>query len=312
MAVTRSTIESRTAPRPGVGNVPAVAGAPAGRAPELVWLLAAIMIVCGAWWSVYTAKSRRALGTGAVAPLNISRVESAEALYPVLSVFPDATEKAAIAKKMLDIISDHDGALPNTGILARAKLFTPAQFAQIKPQIAVRTLADFRHDFLLWTGVILAAFLITHIVWAVRRFTGPWAFLPLLLIVTGIGLALMVALRDPLRDTQIFVPYAQGVAGGCLVMLFATFIDWESSTVNFSFVPLLGAIGLSAALIFAGTGPGGSDARVNLGRFSPSKPSKSSWSFSSPATSPGNGRCCVKCARSASSSPSWNCRLCSM
>jgi cell division protein FtsW (lipid II flippase) len=225
------------------------------------------LIVCGAWWSVYAAKSRRSVGTAV--PLNITHIDGAEKLYPALNLFPDAGEKANIAKKLFDFLSDHEGAIPNTGILARTHLFTPAQFAQIKPQIAVRTLDDFRKDFLLWTGIILAAFVITHLVWAVRRFTGPWAFLPLLLIVTGMGLALMVALRDPLRDTLIFVPYAEGVAGGCIVMLIASFVDWESATVNFSFVPLLGAIALSVALIFFGSGPGGSDARVNLGPFQP-------------------------------------------
>jgi cell division protein FtsW (lipid II flippase)/cell division protein FtsI/penicillin-binding protein 2 len=263
MAVTRSTLESRNAPRPR----DVARAARTSRIPELLWLLAAAAIVVAAWTSVYTAKSRRAVGTST--PLNISKVDAPEKLYPVLNLFPDAAEKSAVAHKIFDLISDREGALPNTGILRQAKLFTPAQFAQIKPQIAVRTLDDFRHDLTLWAGLILAAFLLTHIVWSVRGFGGPWAFLPLLLIVTGIGLALMVALRDPLRDTLIFIPYAQGVASGCLLMLAATFVDWESATANFSFIPLLGAIVLSIALILFGKGPGGSDARVNLGPFQP-------------------------------------------
>ena len=258
MAVTRSTVESRIAPRVRVR---------AGRGAERFWLVVALAIVCSAWSLVFTAKERRAVGPAV--PLNISQVQRVEQLYPVLALFPDQGEKTAAAKKIMDLLEDHEGPLPNTGVLARAKLFTPAQFALIKPLIAVRTLDEFRQDFLIWTGVILAAFLLTHVVWSVRGFTGPWVFLPLLLIVTGIGLALMVALRDPLRDTLIFIPYAQGVAGGCLVMLLATFVDWEYSTVNFSFVPLLGAIVLSMALIFFGKGPGGSDARVNLGPFQP-------------------------------------------
>ena len=88
-------------------------------------------------------------------------------------------------------------------------------------------------------------------------------------MLTGIGFALMIALRDPLRDTLIFIPFAQGVAGGCIVMLVASFIDWEGTMSRYSFVPLLGAIALSAALIFLGSGPTGSDARVNLGPFQP-------------------------------------------
>jgi cell division protein FtsW (lipid II flippase) len=127
----------------------------------------------------------------------------------------------------------------------------------------------FRRDFLLWAGAILAAFLLTHVVWSIRKFSGPWAFLPLLLILTGIGYALMIGLRDPLRDTLIFVPFAQGVAGGCLVMLIASLVDWEGTMSGYSFVPLLGAIALSVSLIFLGSGPAGSDARVNLGPFQP-------------------------------------------
>jgi len=264
MAVTRSTVESRRAAAPVDSEAARVR---AGRWVELLWLLVAMAIVSGAWWSVYTAKARRAVG--ATAPLNLSHVDSPEKLYPVLAVFPDAGERANVAKKIVDLLADNEGVLANTGVLARAKLFTPAQFAQVKPQISVRTLDDFRRDFLTWTGAILAAFLLTHIVWAVRGFTGPREFLPLLLVMTGIGLALMVALRDPLRDTTIYIPYAQGVAIGCLVMLAASFVDWESATVNYSFVPLLGAIGLSGALILFGRGPGGSDARVNLGPFQP-------------------------------------------
>jgi cell division protein FtsW (lipid II flippase) len=234
---------------------------------ERLWLVVAIAIVCSAWWLAYTAKVRRSVA--AATPLNISQVQSEQQLLPVLAVFADEAQRAAAAKKIFDLISDQDGPLTNTGVLARAKLFTPAQFAQIKPLISVRTVEDFKRGVLLWTGLVLAAFLLTHIVWSVRGFTGPWLFLPLLLIVTGIGLALMLALRDPLRDTLIFIPYAQGVAGGCLVMLFAALVDWEYATVNFSFVPLLAAIALSIALILFGKGPGGSDARVNLGPFQP-------------------------------------------
>lgn len=264
MAVTRSTPESRHASRP-----PAAAARPrgAGRWAERVWLLLAIALVCSAWWLTYSAKVRRAQ-TG-VAPLNISQVQNEQQLLPILAVFPDESDRAAAARKIFDLLSDREEPLTNTGALARARLFTPAQFARIKPLIAVRTFDDFRRQVLLAAGLVIAAFLLTHLVWSFRRFTGPWQFLPLLLILTGMGLALMLALRDPLRDTMIFIPYAQGIAAGCAIMLAASFFDWEFATVNFSFIPLLVAIALSIALIFFGKGPGGSDARVNLGPFQP-------------------------------------------
>lgn len=291
MAVTRSSIASRSedalrsAPPRGV----------TGRGAELIWLLVAATIVCGIWALVYTAKVRRSVTPAPV--VNLSDIDRGEKLFPVLAVLQSQADRDFAAKRIFDLLADRDGLLPNTGAIARIRipraelagnekldelrkraedskaaavaLFTPAEFAQIKPQIAVRGMDVFRRDFLIWAGAILAAFLLTHIVWSLRGFTGPWAYLPLLLILTGIGYALMIGLRDPLRDTLIFVPFAQGVAAGCLVMLAASLVDWEGAMAGYSFVPLLGAIALSIALIFLGSGPAGSDARVNLGPFQP-------------------------------------------
>ncbi len=263
MATTRSTIESRRSIAPVKR---------AGRGAERFWFLAAILIVCGVWWLVYTAKVRRS-ATPAPSVI-LTDVDSPEKLLPALTVFPDPQERQRIASKIFDALADREGVVPNTVVIERIKgdsgpLLTRAQFAQIKPQIAVRSVAVFRQNFLIWTGAILAAFLLTHIVWSVRGFTGSWVFLPLLLLLTGMGLALMLSLRDPLRDTLIFIPFAQGVAAGCIVMLIASLIDWERLMAGYSFVPLLGAIALSVALIFLGSGPVGSDARVNLGPFQP-------------------------------------------
>src|SRR3954464_1346381 len=70
MAVTRSTIEARAAQRQQVVEVGRVS-----RAPELVWLIMAAFIVCGAWWLVYTAKVRRAASP--TPPVNLSQLERA-------------------------------------------------------------------------------------------------------------------------------------------------------------------------------------------------------------------------------------------
>ena len=290
MAVTRSTAQSREA-----GHRHSRTTRATGRAPELLWLLLAGLIVCGAWWLVYSAKVRRS--ESAVSPLNISQIDRAEKLYPVLAVFQSPEDREFVARRIFDRIEEEGGALPNTGAIARIRiaradlvsnrklveirqraeqattatvgLLSQAEFAQLKPQIEVRDIAGFKREFLLWAGAVLAAFLLTNLIWTLRGFTGPCAFLPLLLLLTGIGFALMVALRDPLRDTLIFVPFAQGVAGGCMLMLAASFVNWESTTASYSFVPLLGAVLLSLALVLFGSGPAGSDARVNLGPFQP-------------------------------------------
>jgi cell division protein FtsW (lipid II flippase) len=290
MAVTRSTPESRAAGRHTAGTATF-----RFRRAELLWLLLTASVVCGAWWLVYSAKVIR---SATPAPLlNLSQIDQAEKLYPALVVFQSPGDREFVARRIFDLLTEQNGALVNTGAIARLRvsrgdlignrkledlrmraenaktntvaLLSSAEFAQIKPQLAVRDGAAFRNAFRLWAGIILASFLLVSLVWSVRGFSGPWAFLPLLLLLTGIGFALMVTLRDPLRDTLIFVPYAQGVAIGCLVMLAASSINWEATTAGYSFVPLLGAIALSVALIFLGSGPTGSDARVNLGPFQP-------------------------------------------
>ena len=290
MAVTRSSIETRAA-ESSRAPLPPVR---VSRIPELVWLVVAAALVCSAWWLTYSAKARRATPAPA---LNLSQVDRPEQLLPVLLVFQGAGDREFVAHRILDALTAHENALPNIAVLARLRasradllanrkleelreraqqsrtntvpLFTPAEFAQFRQQISVRSLDAFRSQLLLWAGAILAAFFLVHFVWIFRGFTGPWAFLPLLLVLTGIGFALMVGLRDPLRDTLIFIPFAQGVAGGCLVMMFASLVDWEGTTAAYSFVPLLGAAALSIALMFLGSGPSGSDARVNLGPFQP-------------------------------------------
>ena len=89
-------------------------------------------------------------------------------------------------------------------------------------------------------------------------------------LLTGIGLILAVSLRDPLRDTLEFSKFAWGVALGCLVLLLPSLRAFNyqrfsagatrrcSPRSRFSFL-----------LMRFGSGPGGNDAKVNLGPFQP-------------------------------------------
>src|SRR4051794_30872777 len=112
MAVTLSTVQSREAARG-----PARAANPAGRFTGLFCLVLAACIVSGAWWLVYSAKIRRS--ATAVTPLNISQVDRAEKLYPVLSVFQSPADREFVARHIFDLIEENGGTLPNTGAIAR-------------------------------------------------------------------------------------------------------------------------------------------------------------------------------------------------
>jgi cell division protein FtsW (lipid II flippase) len=226
-----------------------------------VWSLAASLLVAGGLFLVYRAKSQEFPNVRSL--VNLNALSAREDLLPVLGMIPDVREREEAARK----VYYRSGGLPNVGAVAHA--FTGEQFRQFKPLVVVRTLEQFRRAFLLWSSVFFAAFLLAHVWLSLKGFRGDQVFLPAILLLTGIGLILMVSLRDPVRDSLLFVGFSQGVAGGCILLAAACTLDFERLFGKLSFVPLLASFGLSLLLILFGSGPGTSDAKVNLFGFQP-------------------------------------------
>jgi len=147
----------------------------------------------------------------------------------------------------------------------RVTLLTGEQLADIKPSFIARTPAQFRSSFRLAAVVFVAGFWLVHVFGRVRGRRGDSLLLPVAQLLTLVGLLAMTSLRDPLRDAMLFTRFAQGTAAGCVVMAAVSLVDFQRSLLRkLSYVPLAGAIALSSLLILFGTGPGASDARVNL------------------------------------------------
>ena len=147
----------------------------------------------------------------------------------------------------------------------RIPVLTPSQLAQLRAGVVARTPADYRRTLLRWSGVFLLAFYFAHAWLSVRKVGGDRMLLPVIHALCGVGLVMMAGLRDPLRDVLLFVRFAQGVAVGCVVLAAVSTVDFQRSIVRrLSYVPLLGAALLSLLLIAFGSGPGTSDAKVNL------------------------------------------------
>ena len=102
------------------------------------------------------------------------------------------------------------------------------------------------------------------------RFRGDFSILPALHLLTGIGLILSISLRDPLRDTLEFSKFAWGVALGCVVLLLPSLriVNYQRFS-KWCYTPLFAAFLLFIGLLRFGSGPGGNDAKVNLGPFQP-------------------------------------------
>ena len=299
MAVTKSW-EQRTIVRIG----PWGKSAPIERRRELPWLMGASVMVCAGLAMVLFAKtsdfreSQARLDRGEL--LNLNTARDPEALLPFLQVFRDPDERALVAERIWGYLGTHQP-LGNVGALARLRLTRTEieseprwrvlreQLAQqpvkpgrssvriallplskIKPLLVVRTPRDFLIRFAAWIALYLAAFYAVHFLWRSRRFRGDSYILPALHLLTGMGLILAVSLRDPLRDTLEFSKFAWGVALGCALLLLPLFRFFDYRRFSrWTYTPLLASFALFALLLTFGTGPTGSDSKVNLGPFQP-------------------------------------------
>ncbi len=162
---------------------------------------------------------------------------------------------------------------------------TPTDFApfagtgiigRIKPSLIVRRPAEFQSTYKFWFWSMVAAFFVIHLIWRVAGFGGDQAFLPIIFLLCGIGFLVLAGMRDPLRDTLSFRDFTIGILTGAAGMVLASLSDrlpvmpWLKTLFKKrSVVPLGLALGLSLILVLFGSGPGTSDAKVNLGPFQP-------------------------------------------
>lgn len=275
---------------------------PVERRRELIWLAGASLLIAAGLAFVFLSKTQDfaelqgRLSHGEL--LNLNEVSGPQEILPALQIFESPEERDLVAQRVSSYLEQHRP-IPNVGALAHLRIsaseiasdprwaawrarqapsatqkqlssFPMLPLAKLKPLFVVRTPRQFVQTYITWTALYIAAFWLVHLVWRWRRFRGDPAILPALHLLTGIGLILMVSLRDPLRDTLEFKKFALGVVLGCLSLLLSLFRPFQYR--NFSrwiYTPLLLAFALFLALLKLGSGPTGSDAKVNLGPFQP-------------------------------------------
>lgn len=268
MAVT-NTWEGRAAAR----FAAAEAFEPRERRRETWWLAGASVLVACGLALVVIAKTQDLRGD----LLNLNEVTEPGQLLPVLQAIAGSDARQAVAERIWSYLDEHRP-VANDGVLARVRLSdvpgVPANFrfplARVKPLVVVRAPRDFFRAYMEWTLFYFAAFWLAHLAWRWRGFRGDPAILPALHLLTGMGLILMISLRDPLRDTLEFQKFALGVAAGCAVLLLPLLRLFDHRNFSrWAYTPLLVAFVLFVALLRLGSGPTGSDAKVNLGPFQP-------------------------------------------
>ncbi|HYK89230.1 MAG TPA: FtsW/RodA/SpoVE family cell cycle protein [Acidobacteriota bacterium] len=299
---------------------------PAGRSLESLLLILVALLLGYGFRQVYLSRSRaldaaeRDLANGRM--LLLVRLTPATEIARRLESYDDPKQRRFIADRIVDLL--RRGQPANVGALARihitradvnrahvaelynerfertgsatVRLFTYEEFAgRIKPSFAVRSPEDLRSQLLKWVLIFYAGFLLAHVSWIVIGFRGDQLVLPSACLLAGVGMILMISLRDPVRDLPVFAEFAWGVLAGCVVLTSATclsrllelrgqgllggqsrsarLLDRAAEGIRFienrGEIPFGLSLTLSAALLIFGTGPGESGVKVRLFFFQP-------------------------------------------
>jgi cell division protein FtsI/penicillin-binding protein 2/cell division protein FtsW (lipid II flippase) len=215
---------------------------------------------------IYSLRGKHLANAGALSGIRVNAKEVAA--HQGLDSFKKRIADSAAREAARDLHKRNWFSTPEPRV-PTASLLTPEQIRQLKPSIAVRTPQQFQRAFLLWAGIYFLSFYAVHLVWRWKGFAGDEFMLPVIHLLSGAGLILMVSLRDPLRDTLMFQDFAQGAIIGCLILLICSLRDYEHEFRGLSFVWLGLGLFLALCLGLFGSGPGESDAKVNLFFFQP-------------------------------------------
>lgn len=270
------------------------------RGVELFCLCAASVAVALGLFLVYSAKTHD-LAQEQAATLNLNELARPQQLIPLLDMIPSQSDQEFIAGRIYDLRRRGDE-FNNVGAIGRLRvtqsdvlqarglasfpkrlaaaparkgrepsvsLLLPQQLADLKSRLRVRDAGAYRSRLLLWAALFFLPFYLVHLAWRLRGFAGDNLFLPVIHALSGIGLILMISLRDPLRDTLMFADFTQGVIAGCAALLLFSIPNYQRQFARLSYLPLLAALLLALALGLFGSGPGASDAKVNLFFFQP-------------------------------------------
>jgi cell division protein FtsI/penicillin-binding protein 2/cell division protein FtsW (lipid II flippase) len=247
-----------------------------GRRKEFIFLCGASLLALCGLLLVYLAKARSTGGEqqqgehGSI--VNINAVRHPAELIPALnSTVPG--KQAETAEQLFEFIQHH-WPLPNVGALSRLRdvegKHSLIPLARTKPFLIVRTPQEFQQAFIKWCSLYLLAFWAVHFLYRWRGLQSDQALLPAIHLLTAMGLIAMLSLRDPLRDILEFKKFVLGVLLGCAILLLPLLKAFDYRRFSgLIYTPLFGALALFVAVWRFGSGPAGSDAKVNLGPFQP-------------------------------------------
>jgi cell division protein FtsW (lipid II flippase)/cell division protein FtsI/penicillin-binding protein 2 len=262
---------------------------------ELLGLAAVTIVVLFGIVLTYSARvARLEEVTPPAGVIPLYALKASADLEPALSMFESPYERTFVARALFERAAspeapvDHVGALADVKVPAQAVRADPrlvqlgarlagrdgardvpvlsrADVVVVKPRLTVRSLDQFTRRFTGAVAWFVAAFWLAHLFRRWRRRDDDPLLLPALMLLCGIGMMTMCALRDPVRDTIAAGTFAGGAALGVALLVAASEVDFEASPLRRAVMLPLGlACGLATLLLLFGSGPGTSGVKVNL------------------------------------------------
>jgi len=230
------------------------------RQTETILLVLTILTLCAGASLVLLAKNQKIASpkatspkaTSKVAPVNINRA-TAEEIAKVLQIPTEKAKQIVGERQKQDGFADVDSLNRLSSLVPRNKITAAYN------NLAVRSWQEVQQTFLLCIGGIIGFLGIAHLL--LRRFcprADPF-LLPVSVLLAGLGILLLFAIKDPIRDRLSFVGQTIGVlAGGTLAIFLPISGLWNRAPVHrYGYVYAVTAVVLTALLGILGSGPGG-------------------------------------------------------
>ncbi|MHB1001689.1 MAG: penicillin-binding transpeptidase domain-containing protein [Armatimonadota bacterium] len=171
---------------------------------------------------------------------------------------------SAVSRRLVDSIASLDGKSQITeSRLAKISVVSSDVLSKAESGLRVRDPVSVTVSFWLYTALLIIGFFILH---AILRRRAPMAdpyILPCIFLLSGFGLIALFSIKDPLRDTDVFVNQAYGIYLGLLAALIPL-SSWYRSLRpwRYTYIYAVFAVAVTMLLTVFGTGPGGAKLKL--------------------------------------------------
>jgi cell division protein FtsI/penicillin-binding protein 2/cell division protein FtsW (lipid II flippase) len=151
------------------------------------------------------------------------------------------------------------------------RLLSNWQLNKSESSLIIKEPSTYEHLFWIYVVIFILALVAVCLCWVVKGLRPDPYLLPLVTLLTGIGLLFMLSLRDPLREQLIFPSYVFHIVIGLFLMLGASLWGHRLRLEEYYRYLAIPILALAILLKVFGSGPQGSNAKITLWFFAPAE-----------------------------------------